>query len=213
MATLEFKPKLYVLNGYTGSGKTVILKQLEEAGYPVIDLEGMANHRGSIFGEIGLEGSNQKRFDAQLVEKLLDYQEEAYVFIEGESKRIGKVTMPDSLFQKKEESTQVFVHLPLEERIKHILEDYQPWNYPGKIIEAYKLIKKRIHTPIAKEIEEDLKSENYAHAVELLLTYYYDPQYKHSAITYPEDKIINRTAQSTEEATNKIRPTLTPNDR
>lgn len=60
LQTIEWKPDALVLNGYTGSGKTVILHRLHAEGYPVIDLEGLANHRGSIFGQIGMEPSNQK---------------------------------------------------------------------------------------------------------------------------------------------------------
>src|SRR5699024_4547395 len=56
-------PKLLVLNGYTGSGKTKILHKLMEDGCPVIDLEEMAGHRGSIFGQIGVQPNNQKKFE------------------------------------------------------------------------------------------------------------------------------------------------------
>ena len=59
-----FHPNFIVLNGYTGTGKTEILKRLAANGYPVIDFEHIAGHRGSIFGQIGLEPSNQKKFDS-----------------------------------------------------------------------------------------------------------------------------------------------------
>lgn len=175
-----FSPQMVVLNGFTGTGKTQILKRLAIEGYPIIDLEGMANHRGSIFGQIGKNPSNQKRFDALLTEKIARYQDAAFVFIEGESKRIGRAVMPDFLYQKKEEGTQMFVELPMDERIQNILDDYQPWEHPEQINEAFRIIKKRIHTPIAKEIDESLQAKDYPTAVKLLLLYYYDPRYKHS---------------------------------
>lgn len=106
-----FKPELLVLNGYTGTGKTAILQRLFQNGHPVIDLEGMANHRGSIFGHIGLEPSNQKNFESALVQNILKYEGEPYVFIEGESRRIGKVSIPDLLYEKKEEGLQIFINL------------------------------------------------------------------------------------------------------
>lgn len=81
----EFKPELLVLNGYTGSGKTVILNQLKEEGYPVIDLEQMAGHRGSVFGQIGLNPSNQKKFDSLLITELRKLKDSPYILIEGES--------------------------------------------------------------------------------------------------------------------------------
>lgn len=200
----EFQPKLYVLNGYTGSGKTAILKELEQRGHPVIDLEGMANHRGSIFGQIGRNPSNQRKFEALLVQKMLDYQKEPFVFVEGESRRIGKVNIPEFFYEKKENSLQLFINVPMEQRIKHILEDYQPWKYPERFIEAFLRIKKRIHTPAAKEIQNDLETENYQKAVELLLKYYYDPQYEYSSTHYTEDKKIIIQAENTAKAIEKI---------
>ncbi|MBT2214866.1 tRNA 2-selenouridine(34) synthase MnmH [Virgibacillus dakarensis] len=204
----EFKPDLYVLNGFTGTGKTAILKQLELKGYPVIDLEGMANHRGSIFGQIGLQPSNQKKFEALLVEKLLQYKDVPFVFVEGESKRIGKVTLPDFLYEKKEKGMQLIIDLPMEERIRNILDDYQPWNSPQDFVEAFQIIKKRIHTPVAKEIDEGLRNDNYTEAIQLLLEYYYDPRYKYAAKQYPDDKKIHIRAKNMEEALHGIENVL-----
>ncbi|WP_164667949.1 tRNA 2-selenouridine(34) synthase MnmH [Virgibacillus doumboii] len=200
-----FKPDLVVLNGYTGSGKTAILKQLSRDGYPVMDLEKMANHRGSIFGHIGLEPSNQKKFESQLVQKMLQYQDAPFVFIEGESKRIGKAMLPEFFYEKKEHSTQLFVNLPIEERVKNILDDYEPWNHPEKFMEAFQVIKKRIHTPVAKEIQTDLQSGNYSNAVKLLLEYYYDPRYEHTISKFPDDKKITVNADNTDEAVEEIK--------
>lgn len=202
---MEFnKPYLYVLNGYTGAGKTAILKQLAENGYPVINLEGMANHRGSIFGHIGLEPNNQKEFESQLVQALLHYQDTPFVFVEGESKRIGKASLPDFLYKRKENGIQLFIDMPMEERIQNILDDYQPWNSPEAFMEAFRIIKKRIHTPIAKQIEEDLLAGRYADAVSLLLQYYYDPRYEHATNQYAEDQKFHIRAGNVEEALQSI---------
>ncbi|WP_407271275.1 tRNA 2-selenouridine(34) synthase MnmH [Radiobacillus sp. PE A8.2] len=204
--TLEkqaFNPQLIVINGYTGAGKTMILQALTKRHYPVIDLEGMAQHRGSIFGQIGIIPSNQKNFESQLVQKLIQYQDEPYVFIEGESKRIGRATVPDFLFDKKENSTQIFVDIPLEVRVENILEEYQPWEHSKEFIDAFQIIKKRIHTPVAKEVELDLRSGSYRHAVELLLTYYYDPKYNHST-SFPDEKKLHIQAETIADAVDKI---------
>ncbi|QQZ11306.1 tRNA 2-selenouridine(34) synthase MnmH [Heyndrickxia vini] len=203
--TLELQPKAYILNGYTGSGKTTILHHLKREGYPVIDLEGMAKHRGSIFGQIGLEPNNQKTFDAQLLEEILSYNHSPYIIFEGESKRIGKITLPNFIIEKKEQGVQLFIDIPLEERVRHILEDYQPWLYEKECFEAFSKIKRRIHTPIANKIETDLKSGEYSSAVRLLLEYYYDPLYEHTAEQYPEDSKIYIKAKNVEEAIENIR--------
>lgn len=204
LADYNITSKAYVLNGNTGSGKTILLEKLEASGYPVLDLEGMASHRGSIFGQIGLKPSNQKNFESHLVEKLLTYQDAPFLFMEGESKRIGKVTIPDFLYNHKENGMQIFINLPIEERVKNILEDYQPWNTPEKFMEAFQLIKKRIHTPIAKEIEDHLIAEEYSTTVQLLLHYYYDPRYEHAAEGYPDDKKVVIQAQTVDEAFEQI---------
>ncbi|UFT99355.1 tRNA 2-selenouridine(34) synthase MnmH [Radiobacillus kanasensis] len=200
----DFRPELIVLNGGTGNGKTMILEKLRKEGYPVINLEEMAGHRGSIFGQIGLEPKNQRAFDFQLLEKLLEYQNEPFVFLEGESKRIGKVTLPERLYRKKEASRQLFIELPMEKRVANILEDYQPWKYPEKFKEAFQLIKRHIHTPVAKEIEQCLESGEFAVAVELLLMHYYDPRYEHSS-DYPENRQTLVQAKSVEDAIERIK--------
>ncbi|WP_087974723.1 tRNA 2-selenouridine(34) synthase MnmH [Oceanobacillus rekensis] len=200
LETINWKPDALVLNGYTGSGKTSLLQRLHEANYPVIDLEGLANHRGSIFGQIGLEPNNQKKFDALLMEDLLRLQHSPYVLIEGESRRIGKVTIPDFLLDKKDTGIQLIVDIPIEERVIHILDDYRPWEHEQECIEAFSRIKRRIHTPIANQIESDLKSGNYSSGVRLLLEYYYDPLYDHTANQIPDKQKVRIKAKNVDEA-------------
>lgn len=204
-----FHPKLYVLNGNTGSGKTLILKRLAEKGYPVIDLEKMANHRGSVFGHIGLKPSKQKKFDSLLVQAMKQYENEPFVFIEGESKRIGRVVLPDFLYEQKEEGKQIFIELPFEQRIDIILDEYQPEDYPDQFLEAFQYIKKRIHTPVAKEVNEALIQQHYQKAIQLLLQYYYDPSYEHHMKEYVNQQKIRLQAQSVDDAVDKIEQLIT----
>ncbi|MFD1927795.1 tRNA 2-selenouridine(34) synthase MnmH [Sporosarcina siberiensis] len=204
----KFLPKLVVLNGYTGSGKTIILKKLYEEGYPVIDLEGMAGHRGSIFGQIGLEPSNQKKFDSLLLNEVTRYKNEPFVFIEGESRRIGKVSLPEFLNDKKEKGKQLFIHIPIEARVPIILDDYKPWESSMPFKEAFQLIKKHIHTPVAQQIESDLDNGDFASATKLLLEFYYDPKYKHSSNQYAEDQKIHIDAVDVDDAYQKVVDTI-----
>lgn len=193
-------PKMYVLNGYTGSGKTILLKRLQEHGYPILDLEGMANHRGSAFGQVGLEPNNQKKFDSLLVQALKRYEHASFIFLEGESKRIGKVSLPDFLYDKKENGKQLFIDLPMEKRVQNILNEYDPDAHRDNIMEAFLIIKKRIHTPIAKEIEDDLLQGKFDSATKLLLEYYYDPRYEHTLRNYSDDKKVTIHADNLDEA-------------
>lgn len=196
----EFKPKALVINGYTGSGKTKILTALQEKGYPVLDLEGMANHRGSVFGMIGKMAHNQKVFDLMFVERALQVKESPYVLLEAESKRVGRVTLPDFLLNIKEQGYHIFVNLPMEERVLNILEDYRPWDFSNECISAFQRIKKRIHTPIATQIEKDLETGEYHSAVKLLLEYYYDPRYHHTAEQIPDERSTVLQVNKVEEA-------------
>jgi tRNA 2-selenouridine synthase len=208
LASIDFQPKFYTLNGYTGIGKTKILSQLKEDGLPVIDLEGMANHRGSIFGHIGLKPHNQKTFDALLVHELIRHQYSPYVLIEGESQRIGKVLIPDFIMEKKNAGFQFYIEMPMEERVKHIMEDYEPWKFHDNCMEAFHIIKKRIHTPVAKEIEESLNARLYEKAVQLLLEYYYDPRYSYSINEYAKENTIIIQAKNIKDAVTKIKQAL-----
>ncbi len=115
-----------------------------------------------------------------MVHELERFKTEPHVFIEGERRRIGTVSLPQFICEKKEIGMQIVIHLPLEERVKMVLADYEPWNNPKRFKEAFQLIEKRLHTPIAKEIESHLANGEFESVVELLLEHYFDPRYKHS---------------------------------
>lgn len=198
----------FVLHGYTGTGKTAVLQHLEQEGYPVLDLEGLSGHRGSIFGHIGLPSYNQKTFDSLLFERLKEIGESSYVLLEAESKRIGKVVLPDFLIEKKEAGTAIILDMPVEQRVEQIMKDYRPYEFKNQCIAAFNRIKDRIHTPIAAEIARSLDEERFAEAVRLLLVHYYDPKYDHSARLYDVDKQIVVKVGSPEEAVRVIKELL-----
>lgn len=191
LQALSFEPMPVVLQGPTGTGKTEMLLRLKGEGYPAIDLEGLAGHRGSIFGGIGLEPSNQKKFESLLMQDLIAYAHSPYVILEAESKRIGKVVIPDVLFAKRSQGCQISIELPIEVRVRRILQDYEPWRHGQACLDAFARIRSRIHTPIAAEIEGCLKTGRYAPAVEMLLVYYYDPLYAHSSTLDPDSGVRN----------------------
>lgn len=197
---MPFNPSFYVIHGNTGNGKTLLLRKLKEKGYPVLDLEAMAGHRGSVFGGIGLDAHNQKTFDALLLEEMLRYKDAPYVLLEAESKRIGKVVIPDLVMSKKEQGTHIRIELPIEARVQTILEDYRPEEHPEACMRAFRKIESRIHRPIAAEIGECLQEGKYDRAVELLLVYYYDPRYSYTEDQYEDAEFITVTANSVDEA-------------
>ncbi|TYR72540.1 tRNA 2-selenouridine(34) synthase MnmH [Rossellomorea vietnamensis] len=204
MEGLEINADAYVLNGGTGIGKTTILKRLQEKGKPVLDLEGLAGHRGSVFGHIGTSPNNQKKFDSLLQHEISQLQSSPYIVFEAESKRIGKVTVPDTLLKKKEQGTHIFIEMPMEQRVLHILEEYKIVDHTEELRDAFQKIKSRIHTPIAREIQSHLDEGEYKPFLSLLLEHYYDPKYKHAAMQYPEDQKITLHVNNIEEAVEKI---------
>ncbi|TMU85202.1 tRNA 2-selenouridine(34) synthase MnmH [Bacillus sp. BHET2] len=212
LENFEIKPKAFVLNGGTGIGKTAILKELLKEGYPILDIEGLANHRGSIFGEIGLTAHNQKTFDSLLLQNLMKLQTSPFLLFEAESKRIGKLLLPDFLVEKKENAFHIFIEMPMKERIVHILEEYRLHEHHEEFVEAFRYIKRRIHSPIANQIEDELKEKNYERILELLLQYYYDPRYLHMANQYPEDQRITIKVNSIKEACERVRQLLSDKD-
>ncbi|OKP90330.1 tRNA 2-selenouridine(34) synthase MnmH [Paenibacillus sp. P32E] len=191
LETYDFKFKSYVIHGNTGTGKTNLLNKLKKSGHPVLDLEGLAGHRGSIFGQIGLHANNQRTFDSLLLEDLMALEQSPYILFEGESKRIGKVVMPQFLAQHKDSATQLWIEMPLHSRVNQILEDYKPEQFKGEYIAAFRNIKSRIHIPVAAEIERNLLADRFGEAVALLLEHYYDPKYVFSSHQYEDvEKVV-----------------------
>lgn len=209
---MDFKPRVCVISGNTGAGKTAILRRLQEDGYPVLDLEAISGHRGSVFGHVGLQANNQKTFEALLVTNLQKLKDSAYFLIEGESKRIGKAVIPEFIVSKKESGTHLFIEMPILERARHIIEDYRPWENKQELLQAYRHIKDRIHTPIAKEIETALIEDQFEHAVSLLLEYYYDPRYEHAMSKYAQE-INTIKAKTIEEAVIAVKEYLVSVDK
>lgn len=187
-------PPCYVINGYTGTGKTELLNRLEQLGYPVINLEAMAQHRGSIFGHIGLRPNNQKSFESLLVQALIRYENAPYLILEGESKRVGKAVVPEFVMQAKEKGTSLFIEIPFEARVANLITDYDPKAHKGDYLQSFARIEKRIHTPVAAEIRQSLESERYDDAARLLLEHYYDPRYQFAMDQYESGRITVRAS-------------------
>ncbi|MFD2706409.1 tRNA 2-selenouridine(34) synthase MnmH [Salibacterium lacus] len=194
MAALEEEKqssrRYIVVTGGTGTAKTVMLHQLQKEGWPVIDLEGLANHRGSAFGNIGLKQKSQKQFEFDLWKRLEELRDSPYVVMEGESRRIGNINLPDFLMEGKAAGTRLNVQLPMTERVQVIKETYDPDSHHDEIVRAVKRIEKNMPEDIRGKLHEALEQHRYEDVVENLLTHYYDPRYKKAFEQYEQEAVI-----------------------
>ena len=177
----DFQPKLIVIHGLTGTGKTRILQKLE----PAIDLEDLAGHRSSLFGGLDQEPSNQRTFESRLAQVIVSLEEEPY-FIEGESRKIGRVFMPKPLAMAMQEAVRVNVHCSLETRIRRIVEDYPvaTEERQNQIESILKSFKRKMGESQVEKMCLLLKNGNVHELVQILLVDYYDKRYGKSMSSY-----------------------------
>ncbi len=183
LANYNFNCKLYVLHGLTGVGKTAVLKKLEQRGCPVIDLEELASHRGSVFGTVGeIKERSQKDFDALLLEQLENYKSEKLLFIEGEGKRIGNVYLPVFLGKAMDSGFHILLTASLEKRVERILQTYIPETVPDwlnmQLDSAINSLRSRLGGKKTDTLLSLLKQGRYHSIAESLCTDYYDLFYK-----------------------------------
>jgi len=202
--------KAVVLHGLTGVGKTEVLKILKKRGYPILDLEEMAGHRGSIFGTIGLgDGHNQKTFDSLLYKGLTEIKGAEYFLVEAESKRIGKAVQTEELMDKKMRGININLNTSIEQRVAHLVAEYvhpyqnEPW-YFDKISDGIEKVLRRIKAiDIRNSLIQTLSDRNYPDMIRNLLEHYYDPRYDHAKQEY-EGEFIEIFADNPVEAAEKI---------
>lgn len=127
--------QLRVLSGRTGSGKTELLQAMAKAGAQVVDLEGLAQHRGSAFGALGLPPQPViEQFENLIYEQLRHFDPHEPVWLEDENKMIGRVTIPVELRRQMLQAPVVVLETPLEQRVSNLLELYGA--YPAEQLAA-----------------------------------------------------------------------------
>jgi len=175
-----FPFNVVVLHGLTGTGKTEVIKALDRLGASAIDLEGLANNRGSVFGNVGLPPQpSQKLFESLLWSKLHQFRDEKYIIVECESKRIGRITLPPSLFIAMKEGKHILLFDDLNHRIERILREYKVEANGSNLVEALNKLKNRLGNATVKSLTQMIDSGNVHPVVETLLVKYYDPLYNY----------------------------------
>ncbi len=184
---------LQLIGGYTGSGKTYVLKELERQGHAIIDLEGIANHRGSAFGALDREGQpSAEMFENTVALQLHRLKKTAdVIWVEDESQRIGDINMPIVFWNLMREKPIYFLEVPFEERLDHLVSEYGHYKREA-IINAIIRIQKRLggletKTAINALLENDLRG-----CFEVLLKYY-DKHYEKALRNRPRlEEVIER---------------------
>ncbi len=184
-----------ILGGFTGSGKTEVLREMKQKGKTVIDLEALANHKGSAFGALGEKHQpGQEMFEnllalalykAGLPKEELQTNGEAYsknnfpeIWLEDESRHIGSVGIPGSLWNQMRKSHVYFLDIPFEERLKHIISIYGKFNQK-ELVNSILQIQKKLGGLETKNAINFLLANNVKESFSILL-HYYDKQYQNS---------------------------------
>jgi tRNA 2-selenouridine synthase len=169
---------LIVLGGETGSGKTEILASLKERGEQVIDLEALAHHKGSAFGALGQQPQpGVEEFENILYTELRGMDTNRRIWVEDESKSIGRVFIPPDFWQQMKQAMMFRIALPKEARVERLLKEYGCFSTTD--LEASVLrIQKRLGGLATRQCQDALKAGDLKTVAEITLTYY-DKAYTH----------------------------------
>ena len=193
--TNAYPYRLQLIGGYTGSGKTMLLQELEKRGELTINLEKLASHKGSAFGNIGMPPQpSQEMFENLLAVKIVEVYNKAKihsipqqledgvvhwppkgVWIEDESQRIGLINIPQAFWQNMRRSPVYFLDIPFEGRLKHLVKEYGDLD-KERMIAAIERIAKRLGPLETKTAVQFLREGNVKESFRILL-HYYDKRY------------------------------------
>lgn len=180
VAPLQFK----VISGPTGSGKTRLLYALAAEGAQVLDLEDLASHRSSVLGHIpGQPQPSQKRFDTLVWQALRSFDPARPVFVESESRKVGNLSIPESLMLAMRDSPCFELQLSLDERVALLMEDYKFFvddqDLFGRRLDALVAIRGKA---VVEAWKEQIHAGHIDQVVRDLLVLHYDPTYASSMV-------------------------------
>lgn len=172
LENLSVNKNMLVLGGLTGSGKTQILKYLQNSGLQVIDLEGLANHKGSAFGSLGqLPQPTSEHFANLLFDKWKRVDLNKPVWIEDESRNIGSVFMPEEFYLNMQKNPAIVILMDVKTRLPRLIEEYSCYS-PDELADTIRKISKRLGGDKTKEAIDAVDRRDFAKAIEIALQYY-----------------------------------------
>lgn len=190
----------WIIGGFTGSGKTEILHALNLLNEPILDLEDIAHHRGSSFGSIGCPNqTSQESFENRLAMSYPDAMNQ-YVWIEDESRKIGRNVLPMSLYESIRTRPVIFIDIPRESRLQWLVEQYSNQD-PVLIAEAVERLRKRLGGLQTKQALNALGSGDLEACFDIVLRYY-DDTYLHGVSKRIESSVYRLSLPKVDHVSN-----------
>lgn len=200
-----FPSQMVVLDGNTGTAKTALLARLAAQGMQVIDLEGLANHRGSLFGaRVGGQPS-QKAFETALAKTIARIDPEKPVFVEAESARVGDRVVPPSLWQAMVKAPRIEIVAPLKARARYLTHAYRDVTVSPEVFAVMIDQLRAYHAAeVIEEWHELFSTGQYEALAERLMAQHYDPRYAKSRAEKPRPLVRINADSLDPEALNGI---------
>ncbi len=184
--------ELVVIGGKTGTGKTKLLKLLHENNYQIIDLEGLACHRGSTFGSLGMKNQpSNEQFENLIAEELQSFKRNKKIFVEAESANIGKCKIPYEFFRQMKTADRIEIIKSESNRLEELIKTYSIYKEED-LMDAVIRIKKRLGPQRTKFALDSIKNKDWK-SVCMSVLEYYDKCYDHEKIGKDNLKTINLT--------------------
>jgi tRNA 2-selenouridine synthase len=182
LTTLPANYAFRVIGGATGSGKSILLTELAQQGAQVLDLEALAQHRGSVLGRFAdTTQPTQKWFDSQLADKLRRFDASKPVFVEAESKKIGQIALPESLMTAIRSAPLWEVQVPITSRVNYLLQDYAEYvTHPERLKQQLSYLLPLFGHEKLNAWFSEIDAGNFADVTQALLLEHYDPLYQHA---------------------------------
>ena len=166
------KWQIVVIGGKTGTGKTKLLKLLDVNNYQIIDLEGLAKHKGSTFGGLGMEKQpSNEQFENMIAEKLKNFIKTKIIFVEAESANIGKCKIPYEFFSQMKKANRIEILKSESSRIEELIKTYSIFKEED-LIDAVLRIKKRLGPQRTKIAIDSIKNKDWESVCKSVLEYY-----------------------------------------
>ncbi|MCW3086213.1 MAG: tRNA 2-selenouridine synthase [Bacteroidetes bacterium] len=182
--------EIIVVGGKTGSGKTLILHELQKQGEQIIDLEQLAHHKGSSFGAFGEEKQlTQEQFENNLATAFSKIDPAKKCWLEDESRKIGINVLPAGLWEQMRAAKVICIDLPLEERVNYLIKEYGKFS-KAELIAATQRITRHLGHLQAKVAVDAIEEGDLATACSISLNYY-DKTYSFGLDKREKEKIVH----------------------